>query len=76
MRRNFTQILYVLFLVFAINIAAQAQNITVSGTVKDKQSKEGLAGVSVTIKGQTGGTASSGDGSFSFTTNDHLFMMR
>ncbi|RYF16719.1 MAG: TonB-dependent receptor [Flavobacteriales bacterium] len=69
MRRNFTQILYVLFLVFAINIAAQAQNITVSGTVKDKQSKEGLAGVSVTIKGQTGGTASSGDGSFSFTTN-------
>jgi len=52
----------------AINIAAQAQNITVSGTVKDRQSKEGLAGVSITIKGQSGGTASSGDGSFSFTT--------
>ncbi|RZJ52313.1 MAG: TonB-dependent receptor, partial [Flavobacterium sp.] len=69
MSRNFTQILYVLFFVFAINIAAKAQNITVSGTVKDKESKQGLAGVSVTIKGQTGGTASSGDGSFSFSTS-------
>ncbi|TCD02161.1 TonB-dependent receptor [Pedobacter frigidisoli] len=68
MSRIFTQIFYVLFFVCAINIAARAQSITVSGTVKDKQSKEGLAGVSVTIKGQSGGTASSSNGTFSFTT--------
>lgn len=69
MSRIFTQIFYVLLFVFAGNIAAQAQNITVSGTVKDKQSKEGLAGVSVTIKGQSGGTASTSNGSFTFTTS-------
>lgn len=69
MSRIFTQILYVLIFVFAGNMAAQAQSITVSGTVKDKQSKEGLAGVSLTIKGQSGGTASTGNGSFTFTTS-------
>jgi len=69
MSRIFTQIFYVLLFVFAGNIAAQAQNITVSGTVKDKQSKEGLAGVSLTIKGQSGGTASTSNGSFTFTTS-------
>jgi len=72
MSRNFTQIMFVLLCVFTINFAAQAQNITISGTVKDKLSKEGLAGVSVTIKGQAGGTASSNDGSFSFTTSAKL----
>ncbi|RBQ10064.1 TonB-dependent receptor [Pedobacter miscanthi] len=68
MSRIFTQIFYVLLLMCTINIAAQAQSITVSGTVKDKQSKEGLAGVSLTIKGQSGGTASTANGSFSFST--------
>ena len=68
MSRIFTQIFYVLLFVYAGNIAAQAQSITVSGTVKDKQSKEGLAGVSLTIKGHSGGTASTSNGSFTFTT--------
>lgn len=68
MSRIFTQIFYVLIFVFAGNMAAQAQSITVSGTVKDKQSKEGLAGVSLTIKGQSGGTASTANGNFSFST--------
>jgi outer membrane receptor protein involved in Fe transport len=68
MSRIFTQIFYVLLLMCTINIAAQAQSITVSGTVKDKQSKEGLSGVSLTIKGQSGGTASAANGSFSFST--------
>ncbi|SDD74933.1 TonB-dependent receptor [Pedobacter soli] len=69
MSRIFTQIFYVLLFVFAGSLAAQAQNTTVSGTVKDKQSKEGLAGVSITIKGQSGGTASTSNGSFTFTTS-------
>ncbi|QPH41100.1 TonB-dependent receptor [Pedobacter endophyticus] len=68
MSRIFTRIFFVLTIAGAINFAAQAQSITVSGTVKDRQSSEGLAGVSVTIKGQSGGTATSGNGNFSFTT--------
>jgi hypothetical protein len=68
MSRIFTQIFYVLLFVFAGNMAARAQSITVSGTVKDKQSKEGLAGVSLTIKGQSGCAASTVNGSFSFST--------
>ncbi|WP_412467707.1 TonB-dependent receptor domain-containing protein [Pedobacter sp. KLB.chiD] len=68
MSRIFTKIFYVLLFVFAGNMAASAQRITVSGTVVDKQSKEGLAGVSLTIKGQSGGTASTANGTFSFST--------
>lgn len=69
MSRTFTQIFYVFLLMCSFNFVAQAQNITVSGTVKDKQSKEGLAGVSLTIRGQSGGTASTANGSFSFSTS-------
>lgn len=72
MSRIFTKIFYVLLFVSAGNMAARAQNITVSGTVKDKQSKEGLAGVSLTIKGQSGGTASTANGTFSFSTTAKL----
>ncbi|GGE43949.1 membrane protein [Pedobacter psychrotolerans] len=55
-----------------INSFAQAQSITVTGIVKDRQSKEGLAGVSLTIKGQSGGTASTSNGTFSFSTSVKL----
>jgi len=72
MSRIFTQIFYVFLFVFAGNMAARAQGITVSGTVKDKQTKEGLAGVSLTIKGQSGGTASTANGTFSFSTTAKL----
>ncbi|WP_316797868.1 TonB-dependent receptor [Pedobacter frigidisoli] len=68
MSRIFTQIFFVSILMCTLTFAAQAQSITVSGTVKDKQSKEGLAGVSLTIKGQSGGGATSANGNFSFTT--------
>ncbi|MCX2575567.1 TonB-dependent receptor [Pedobacter sandarakinus] len=72
MSRIFTQILCVLFFVCGFTFASHAQNVTVSGTVKDRQSKEGLAGVSLTIKGQSGGTASAANGSFSFSTSAKL----
>lgn len=55
--------------VCALNFAVQAQDSTISGTIKDKQSKEPLIGVSITIKGQTGGTATTNTGTFSFTTS-------
>ncbi|MFD2288769.1 TonB-dependent receptor plug domain-containing protein [Pedobacter petrophilus] len=72
MSRIYTQVFYVLLFVCAIHSAVQAQSITVSGTVKDRQSKEGLAGVSLIIKGQSGGTASAANGSFSFSTTAKL----
>ena len=72
MSRIYTQVFYVLLFVCAIHSAVQAQSITVSGTVKDRQSKEGLAGVSLVIKGQSGGTASTANGTFSFSTTAKL----
>ncbi|TCO30860.1 carboxypeptidase-like protein [Pedobacter psychrotolerans] len=72
MSRIFTKIFFVLLFMCTINSFAQAQSITVTGIVKDRQSKEGLAGVSLTIKGQSGGTASTSNGTFSFSTSVKL----
>jgi len=72
MSRIFTKIFFVLLFMCTINLFAQAQNVTVTGIVKDRQSKEGLAGVSLTIKGQSGGTASTSNGTFSFSTSAKL----
>ncbi|MFC3559830.1 TonB-dependent receptor domain-containing protein [Pedobacter jamesrossensis] len=69
MRTIYTHILYVFMLFCATGFAAKAQNITVSGTVKDKQTKESLVGVTIVIKGQSGGTATNSDGAFTFTTS-------
>jgi len=68
MRRVFTKTMYV-FLLMCTAVVVQAQNITVSGTVKDKQTKEPLVGVSIRVKGQTGGTATNSVGAFLFSTN-------
>lgn len=46
---------------------AQGQSI-VNGTVIDKQTREPIAGVSVTIKSTTSGTATTQEGKFSFST--------
>lgn len=72
MSKIFTKIFVILVFVCAGATAAQAQRITVSGTIKDKQSQTGLPGVSVTVKGFSGGAATQSDGSFTFTTNAKL----
>jgi len=72
MSRIFTQIIFVVLFVCATSVVVQAQSITVSGTVKDKQSKEALAGVSIIIKGQSGGTSTNGNGAFTFSTTAKL----
>lgn len=69
MRRIFTQIMYVFLLMFTTAVVAHAQNTTVSGTVRDKQTKEPLVGVTIQVKGQSGGTASNASGAFSFKTS-------
>ncbi|WP_029283020.1 TonB-dependent receptor [Pedobacter sp. R20-19] len=72
MSRIITKIFFVLLFMCTINSFAKAQSVTVTGIVKDRQSKEGVAGVSLTIKGQSGGTASTSNGTFSFSTSAKL----
>ncbi|WP_443938182.1 TonB-dependent receptor domain-containing protein [Pedobacter sp. MW01-1-1] len=68
MRRIFTSLCCALVFLCTTTLLAQAQNITVSGVVKDKQSKEPISGASITIKGRSGGGSSNSNGVFSFTT--------
>ncbi|HYK76743.1 MAG TPA: TonB-dependent receptor [Daejeonella sp.] len=66
--------LLVLFLVTSSIVTAQiarAQNVTVSGTVIDKQTNEPLAGVAVSVKGKTIGTSTNENGKFSFVTSEN-----
>lgn len=57
---------FYLLLLWFISWSAQAQTLSVSGTVKDK-SGEALPGVSVTRKGQNQGTVTNAEGQFSLS---------
>jgi TonB-dependent starch-binding outer membrane protein SusC len=54
-------------LVFALLQQAAAQSRTVTGTVTDQATGQGLPGVAVLVKGAGTGTATAGDGSYSIT---------
>ena len=47
------------------SFAAYAQTITISGSVRNNDSKENVAGVSVSVKGTTQGTTTNSNGEFS-----------
>jgi outer membrane receptor protein involved in Fe transport len=47
------------------SFASYAQTITISGTVRNSESKENVAGVSVSVKGTTQGTTTNSNGAFS-----------
>ena len=49
------------------SIAAYGQNVTISGTVRNNNSKEGVAAVSVIVKGTSQGTYTNSNGDFSIT---------
>lgn len=70
MNKIFTKFIFMLFVLSATGVAAFAQSIVVSGTVTDKSTKEVMAGVSVTIKGKTIGSATNDKGQFSFSTTE------
>lgn len=72
MNKIFTKIIFMLFIVLATSVVAQAQSIVVSGSVTDKLTKEPIPGVSVTIKGKTVGSSTDLKGQFSFTTTEKL----
>jgi len=66
MHKIFTCFIGTMLLLVSINIV-YAQNITISGSVTDKATKEALPGASVNIKGKTLGTSTNENGKFSFT---------
>ncbi|TDG36670.1 TonB-dependent receptor [Pedobacter changchengzhani] len=72
MRKIFTHITCVLLLMCISTIYLQAQTTSLSGTVKDKQTKEPLVGVSIKVKGHSGGAATNASGAFTFTTTAKL----
>lgn len=58
-------------LLFTITVPiAFAQNITISGTVKDKLTNETLPGVSIAVKGKSVGTSTTTDGTFNLNTSE------
>ncbi|MXV16208.1 TonB-dependent receptor [Hufsiella ginkgonis] len=52
--------------------AVFAQNTPITGTVTDKSTNEALAGVTITIKGKSGGTSTNENGRFTLNTNEKL----
>ena len=54
------------FLSWMLGGTLYAQNVTVSGVVTDEQTKEGVIGASVLVKGTTTGTIADFEGNFSF----------
>lgn len=64
MRKSYCYLASSLLAVF-FTIAAYAQTVTISGTVKNSSSKESVPAVSVAVKGTTQGTYTNSDGEFS-----------
>ena len=59
--------IFILFLLLSSHIT-YAQNV-ISGTIKDKNTKEALIGANVVVKNTTNGTATNLDGFFQITSS-------
>ncbi|MGV3686720.1 MAG: TonB-dependent receptor domain-containing protein [Daejeonella sp.] len=68
MSRVFTRLACILIVFAAATSMVFAQNITISGTVTDNLTRETLPGVSVTVKGMSGGTSTNESGQFTLST--------
>jgi len=66
--RKFTSYLVTMLLATIFSIAAFAQNVIISGNVKNSINTENVAAVSVTIKGSDVGTFTDDRGNYSITT--------
>ena len=66
MRRSYRR-LALLLMAGIFSIAAFAQNITISGTVRNNSTKESIPAVSVTVKGSDAGTYTDENGNFKIT---------
>jgi outer membrane receptor protein involved in Fe transport len=65
--RKFTSYLVIFFAANLVSIAAAAQNVSISGSVKNSGTKEGASAVSVTVKGGNTGTFTDDKGNFKLT---------
>ncbi|TXI13665.1 MAG: TonB-dependent receptor [Pedobacter sp.] len=72
MCKIFTRLVCFLGLVLLTNQMTFAQNITISGTVTDKESGEPLAGVAITVKGKARGTLSNEHGDFKLIITENV----
>ncbi|MDX2301374.1 MAG: TonB-dependent receptor [Microscillaceae bacterium] len=68
MKHNLSKIMLGLLFIF-ISVAFVKAQTTVSGTITDAKTSEGLIGVNVVIKGKVIGTVTDKDGNFNLTTN-------
>ncbi|MCD0488447.1 TonB-dependent receptor [Pedobacter sp. MC2016-14] len=68
MIKKSTKAFYIFIICVLSASAVNAQNIVVSGTVTDKETRLPVPGVSVTIKGTTSGTSTNQNGNYSFNT--------
>lgn len=65
--RKIARSLVTLLLANMLTIAVFAQNVTISGNVRNSNTKEGAGAVSVSIKGSSGGTYTNDKGDFKLT---------
>ncbi|MGF2412143.1 MAG: TonB-dependent receptor, partial [Ferruginibacter sp.] len=65
--RKFASYVVTFVLANVLTIAAFAQNVTISGNVRNSNTKEGSGAVSVTIKGTSSGTFTDDKGNFKLT---------
>ena len=68
--RKIASYLVTFLLANAVTIAAFAQNVTVSGNVRNSSTKEGAGAVSITVKGGTAGTFTDDKGNFKITVKN------
>lgn len=66
--RKFTSYMFTMLLASIFSVSAFAQNVTISGNVKNSSSTENAAAVSVTIKGTDAGTFTDEKGNYSIST--------
>ncbi len=72
MNKIFTSFMLMFAMLMVTGFTLHAQNIVVSGTVTDKNTREPIAGVSVTVKGKAVGSSTDSKGQFSFSSSDKL----
>lgn len=70
MSKTFTKAAYTLLLLCFTVFGAQAQSVTISGTVTDKATNTAMPGVGITIKGKTAGTSTNANGKYALTTTE------
>lgn len=69
------RLLPIFFIVFGLGLSLAQAQLAVNGRVIDAQSKEGLAGVSVQIKGTNQGTTSDAGGNFTLSAEANAVLV-